>query len=65
LSYPRMREQGTGLEPATLVLDPLPVDPAMDGEDLAWSESLNLLTAASTSWATPARDAGRGTRTPT
>jgi len=28
-----MREQGTGLEPATLVLDPLPVDPAMDGED--------------------------------
>jgi hypothetical protein len=30
------------------VYDPLPVDPAMDGEDLAWSESLKLLTAAST-----------------
>jgi hypothetical protein len=43
-----MRERGTGLEPATSVYDPLPVDPAMDGEDLAWSESLKLLTAAST-----------------
>ncbi|GAA1988742.1 hypothetical protein GCM10009838_59430 [Catenulispora subtropica] len=45
--------------------NPLPVDPAMDGEDLAWSESLKFVTAASTIWATSARYAERGTRTPT
>jgi hypothetical protein len=37
----------------------------MDGEDLAWSESLKLLTAASAIWATSARNAEGGTRTPT
>jgi hypothetical protein len=33
LSYPRMGERGTGLEPVASVWSLLPVDPAMDGED--------------------------------